>query len=198
MTQPPYDPQQYPTQQYQQPVYAPPQQPYYGPIPRQRPKRRMPAWLLPTGIGIVALLIGVGIGASTNSSKSTAATTPSTVTNTVTSTATTTVSAAPVTVTAPAPAAQTVTVTAPAKATSAPAAASFTDGTFVVGTDIKPGIYRTSVGSDTCYWARLSSLDGSFSSILANGDPTGPTSVQVKSTDKAFETSGGCTWTKTG
>jgi hypothetical protein len=81
------------------------------------------------------------------------------------------------------------------------AASSFSDGTYVVGTDIQPGVYKTSGPAssgalDTCYWARLATLDGSLDSINANNNISGPTTVQVNSGDKAFEVSGGCSWSK--
>lgn len=71
------------------------------------------------------------------------------------------------------------------------------DGTFRVPQDVKPGSYRTP-GGDVCYWARLRNLSGDFESILANGNPTGPTTVTIRSTDKGFETSGCGDWQKVG
>jgi cell division protein FtsB len=59
------------------------------------------------------------------------------------------------------------------------------DGTFVVGTDIQPGTYRSSA-SPSCYWARLSGLDGSVDSIIANDNTDGPVVVTIAPTDKAF------------
>jgi len=68
-------------------------------------------------------------------------------------------------------------------------------GVLVVGSDIQPGLYRTEAGADifdSCYWARLSSLSGDFDSIIANGNATGTTTVEVKASDAAFETA--CEW----
>ena len=81
---------------------------------------------------------------------------------------------------------------------SAPSAGStFSDGTYVVGTDIHAGIYKTNGASEIgCYWARLASL--SSNDITDNGIVTGPTTIQVKATDKALELSGGCSWSKIG
>jgi len=75
---------------------------------------------------------------------------------------------------------------------------SFSDGTRVVGTDIKPGIYKTSGDSPTgaCYWSRNGDLTGDV--INENGIVSGPTTVEVLATDRAFETSGGCRWSKIG
>lgn len=80
-------------------------------------------------------------------------------------------------------------------------ASSFGDGTFVVGTDVVAGTYKTT-GSATsglpCYWARLKNTSGDFSAIIANGNPTGPTTVTISRSDGAFETSGCNQWRKTG
>jgi hypothetical protein len=94
---------------------------------------------------------------------------------------------------------------ASAPASSAPAtsgpATSFGDGTHVVGEDIAPGTYRTSGpasgGLGMCYWSRLSNTSGEFDAIIANGVPTGPATVTIRSGDEAFETTGCSTWTKT-
>lgn len=64
-------------------------------------------------------------------------------------------------------------------------------GTYLVGTDIRPGIYRGEAGYDlldSCYWARLKDLSGSLDSILANDNSIGQFYTQVKDTDKALET----------
>lgn len=59
-------------------------------------------------------------------------------------------------------------------------------GIHIVGEEgIKPGVY---VGGANCYWERLSSSDGSFDSIIANGSSNGRFYVEVLSTDFAFET----------
>ena len=70
------------------------------------------------------------------------------------------------------------------------------NGTFSVPGDVKPGTYKTD-GGDFCYWARLRSLDGEFSSIIANNiSPTGPQTVTIKSTDKGFKTTSCGLWRK--
>ena len=71
------------------------------------------------------------------------------------------------------------------------------DGTWAVGIDIAPGTYSTS-GGDTCYWARLSSFNGEFSSLIANGLPMGPAVVTIEPTDKGFTSKDCGTWAKTG
>lgn len=66
------------------------------------------------------------------------------------------------------------------------------DGTYLVGSDILPGIYRTPGGS-RCYWARLDSLD--TSDIIDNNNSTGPQVIEILGTDRAFQTSGCRQWT---
>lgn len=56
------------------------------------------------------------------------------------------------------------------------------EGTYVVGTDIKPGTYRAAA-SPGCYWARLASLD--TSNIIDNDNADGPVVLQVLPSDKA-------------
>lgn len=75
---------------------------------------------------------------------------------------------------------------------------SFGAGTYVVGTDIVPGIYKSAgpVNTALCYWARLRDTSGELSSIIANNNISGPTTVTIKSTDGAFQTSRCATWNK--
>lgn len=74
-------------------------------------------------------------------------------------------------------------------------AGTYGSGTYAVGSEIQPGTYRTS-GANYCYWARLTSADGELSSITANDDVSGSSTMVVKSSDKDIEYSGTCTWTK--
>jgi hypothetical protein len=74
-------------------------------------------------------------------------------------------------------------------------------GVYVVGQDIAPGTWHTSgTGtSDTAYYAELSSPDGgSASNIIDNNNVAGPATVHLGGNVKAFEISGGATWTRTG
>lgn len=76
----------------------------------------------------------------------------------------------------------------------------FTAGSYDVGTgsgQIAPGRYHTE-GSDSCYFARLRNTDGEVSSIITNAMAFGPTTINVKSTDAAFEIKGDCTFAKVG
>lgn len=64
-------------------------------------------------------------------------------------------------------------------------------GTYLVGTDIRPGIYKGQAGYDlfaSCYWARLRNLSGSLDAILANDNSIGQFYVEIKESDYAFET----------
>ncbi|AHH93721.1 hypothetical protein GCM10010174_23700 [Kutzneria viridogrisea] len=91
---------------------------------------------------------------------------------------------------------------APTTTTATPTgpATSFGPGVHVVGTDILPGTYRTAGPTDgalpICYWAREKDTSGEFSSIIANDNAKGPTTVTIAATDGAFKTSGCQQWTK--
>ena len=64
-------------------------------------------------------------------------------------------------------------------------------GSYLVGTDIRPGIYKGQAGYDlfaSCYWARLKDLSGSLDALLANDNGIGQFYVEVKESDYAFET----------
>jgi hypothetical protein len=71
------------------------------------------------------------------------------------------------------------------------------DGLFVVGTDIVPGTYSSAgpVGTGTCYWKRLSSLNGK--DIIDNALSSKPQVVEIEPTDTAFKTDGCQPWQKT-
>jgi hypothetical protein len=71
------------------------------------------------------------------------------------------------------------------------------DGTYVVGKDIRPGLYLTSgtSGGGTCSWSRLSSngsADGS--NVIDRGESSDAQYVLIAPTDTAFETHGCQTW----
>jgi len=64
-------------------------------------------------------------------------------------------------------------------------------GTYLVGADIKPGIYRGEAGSDlfsSCYWGRLKDLSGNLDALLANDNSIGQFYVEIRDTDYAVET----------
>lgn len=63
-------------------------------------------------------------------------------------------------------------------------------GTYLVGIDIKPGLYKGQAGDDildSCYWERQKNATGALSSILANGNATGQYFIQVSPTDFALK-----------
>jgi hypothetical protein len=70
------------------------------------------------------------------------------------------------------------------------------DGTYIVGTDIKPGKWKSS-GGEFCYWARLKGFGGTLGSIIANDNVFGGrTTVTIRSKDKGFQTKGCGTWVR--
>jgi hypothetical protein len=72
------------------------------------------------------------------------------------------------------------------------------EGTFIVGTDIEAGTYRSSGGSG-CYWEREANFaHGGVDSILANDNVDGPAVVTIAATDKGFKSARCGTWTKVG
>lgn len=86
----------------------------------------------------------------------------------------------------------------PSPTTDEPAVTISGDGIFLVGSEVEPGSYRTTVpnASIGCYWARLSGLSGEFDDIIANGigEPGAQQVVEIASEDEAFETEGCGTW----
>ncbi len=74
------------------------------------------------------------------------------------------------------------------------------DGTYDVGSDIKPGTYRSQGPQGglitSCYWARLSNTSGEVKDIIANDSTSGQTTVTIAPTDKAFTTTGCKPWKK--
>lgn len=71
------------------------------------------------------------------------------------------------------------------------------DGVYVVGKDIKAGVYHTNGSGDTgqndCYFATLNSTD--TSDIADNNNFDGAETVNVSSA-YAFQTNGPCTWVR--
>ncbi len=95
----------------------------------------------------------------------------------------------------------TVTAAAPPAAAPAPADTIPGDGTYLVGTDIQPGTYKTA-GPDNsagdCYWQRSKDSSGSFDSIIANDNLAGQGVVTIRSSDGAFKSQGCQAWVKAG
>ena len=64
-------------------------------------------------------------------------------------------------------------------------------GTYLVGSEIQPGIYKGIAGTDffsSCYWERVSSLSGDLDSILANDNGQGQFYIEVLDSDYAIST----------
>ena len=101
-----------------------------------------------------------------------------------------------VTVTEPGPTVtETVTETATPTANAQGQATQISqDGVYVIGTDIPGGTWHTS-GGQQCYEATLASTD--TSNIIDNNNFTGPDTVSLAGA-KAFDISGGCTWSHVG
>jgi len=79
-----------------------------------------------------------------------------------------------------------------AKIAAAPAVISG-DGTYRVGTDIKPGTYYTG-NTDGCYWERAKNFTGSFNAIIDNDFGSGRRMVTISAGDVAFESDGCGSW----
>lgn len=146
--------------------------PPMSPPPRKRGPGR---FLWPIGTGILGLVIGLASHGSSGTS---------------TQTTVTAVTAGAITVTSSAPAPKPAAAPAPAAQATIDG-----DGTYIVGTDVKAGTYRSAKpSSGNCYWARLKGDDPA--DIIANNNSAGPSVVTIKSTDKEFTTQGCETWTK--
>ncbi|MCY4085973.1 MAG: hypothetical protein OXG37_03580 [Actinomycetia bacterium] len=68
----------------------------------------------------------------------------------------------------------------------------FSDGVWLVGEDIEPGVYRARPPGKTCYWSRLDS-DGT---VTRDNKAAGEAVVLILDSDTAFESSGCGTWQK--
>jgi hypothetical protein len=69
----------------------------------------------------------------------------------------------------------------------------FGPGMFIVGTDIKPGRYR-STGGEGCYWERLRDFSGD--GTIDNDLRDGPAIVDIKKTDKGFKSQDCGSWNR--
>lgn len=64
-------------------------------------------------------------------------------------------------------------------------------GTYIVGVEIAPGLYRGEAGLDlfdSCYWERLSGFSGEFDDLITNDGAVGQFYVEVSDTDIGFST----------
>jgi hypothetical protein len=173
-----------------------------------RPQDKLAAWII---VSLVAVAATVVIGVVINAGASTSAPTISLADQQATSTAmAASISATnvalqnassalngvtPVVIT-PTPASQpTDQPTDAPTPTSVQTFATFTDGTFQVGSDIQPGIYRTQTDSSGCYYARLKGFSGTTDDILANNLTDYPAIVTIFPSDKGFISQNCGTWT---
>ncbi|MGF9662338.1 hypothetical protein AAIH25_10750 [Arthrobacter crystallopoietes] len=69
------------------------------------------------------------------------------------------------------------------------------DGTYRVGTEIRPGLYKATGTGDGCYWETTSGFSGSFNDVNNNYYGSARTYVQITSADRGFETRGCGKWT---
>jgi hypothetical protein len=106
-------------------------------------------------------------------------------------------SAAATTVVRPAPTTVVITRTVAPKPL-----AKLGDGTYVIPSQASPGTWTTDGVSQIngsllgCYWARLRSLSGEMSSVIASDNlaPAAQTTISVRTSDTAIKFSGGCQW----
>lgn len=70
------------------------------------------------------------------------------------------------------------------------------DGTYLVGTDIRPGLYLTlgATGGGNCSWLRSASGSGDVSNVIDRGESSEAQYALIAPTDRAFETHGCQTW----
>ncbi|MGW5122509.1 hypothetical protein ACWEQ7_00305 [Streptomyces sp. NPDC004069] len=166
-----------------------------------QPARSRRQWLKYGAVALVSLLIGVGIGTSGSSAETDEETADTKAAPRPTVTVTETAEAE-----APEPAptvteTETVTVTAKPKKTKkpGPAAAFSGEGEYLVGEDIKAGIYKTAGPKDEfgCYWERAKDASGEFGSIIANNNLNGPGRVTLNS-GEYFKTNRCQEWKRVG
>lgn len=85
-----------------------------------------------------------------------------------------------------------VASSAPASRAATPPAhgsATFSNGTWLVGEEIAPGVWRA-IRSRTCSWKRLASIEGAVEDVVAGGTQL---TVEIRPFDAAFS-SDGCGW----
>ena len=70
----------------------------------------------------------------------------------------------------------------------------FGDGIHLVGIHIAPGRYRVENVAG-CYYARLSGVSGTLGDIITNNNADGTVTVDIATSDNAFESSRCGTWT---
>lgn len=195
--------------QGQQPEYPPKPETYYAPtqyVPpspsppaQQPPKKRLSRsektalWIIVSLVAICVVIVGIVFaaagGSSNNAPSLSTADQQATAADIATAEAIQTVNANQNTSSS-----QPIATAVPT--TPTPTFATFSDGTYQVGTDIQPGTYRTQTGSPGCYYARLKGFGGTNDDILANNLTDYPAIVTILPSDKGFESQNCGTWTK--
>ena len=70
-------------------------------------------------------------------------------------------------------------------------------GTYLIGRDIKPGMYQGQAGDDildSCYWARMSDVSEDMNSLIANDNASGSFYIQILVSDFALKTNCPIVW----
>lgn len=210
-SQPPYGGQHPQFNQPQSPYPGQaPQPPYPGQAPRPQSPRQPPTpqrkrrWFVSSPvIGVAALVFGIILGAASAGGGSATSANPGavktvgvpgptvTATSEPTATATKTVTAKP----KPAPT-KTVTVTAKPKRDDGGSASPIGDGTYVVGSEIKIGNYKSSGGaSDLCYADTETESGNILDQQVSQGAPV---VIRITSQAYTFESNGCGTWHRIG
>lgn len=70
----------------------------------------------------------------------------------------------------------------------------FSDGMYLVGSDVGPGTWRNVGPTGTCYWERLSGFSGNFEQLEANGLSDSQQVVTISETDAGFQSNRCGTW----
>jgi hypothetical protein len=157
-----------------------PYTPYYKPEPVPWPARlaMLPvSWLLiGSGATVIVMALGLIIFQASDDSGGDR-------------TAAGTVAPAPSSSSGVAVAGESSAPTGPPVVSPAPGSSTFTNGTWLVGEEIAPGIWRA-LRSRNCSWKRLSSIEGSTDVVAATGSFL---TVEVAPNDAAFW-SEGCGW----
>jgi hypothetical protein len=73
-------------------------------------------------------------------------------------------------------------------------ARTFSDGTWEVGTEVRPGTYRA-IAEPGCSWSRLGEPEMGLEQVIGSGHGSGPQLVTVGKRDVAFRSSGCGRWT---
>lgn len=69
----------------------------------------------------------------------------------------------------------------------------FGTGTYIVGVDIEPGVWRAD-SPESCYWARLRGFSGGMTDVIANNNGVGTVTISAK--DKGFKNQRCGSWRK--